>query len=200
MQCGDRIEVRARKSDGTVYRWWYSTVEYVDCERIVTVNRAGDRVRGPAGGWAMKHCTRTIYWFARPYNLAEVYQPDGSLKQIYIHIATPITADDRSLSYVDLELDVVKRPGQPLRIMDEDEFDDAADQYGYTYEFKCSCRRAVEEALQLASCWHCKGSPATGHRRTGSPRRRYHPRTSREIQEPRTETPASDSSMRSTEV
>lgn len=200
MQCGDTIEVQARKSDGTVYRWWHAVVEYVDCVRIVTVNRAGDRVYGPAGGWAIQHCTRTNYWFQRPYNLAEVYQPDGSVKQIYIHIASPATPGDGTLSYTDLELDVVKRPGQPLRIVDEDEFDDAAAQYGYTYEFKCSCRQAVQEALQLASCWCCAGAPATGSRRSSRSRRRYRSRNRPGGQEVRTDTPACDSRMRRTEV
>lgn len=166
VRTGGVIEIRARKADGTCYRWWHAVVESSDAEGVVTLNRAGDRVNGPAGGWAMKHASRTTYWFSRPYNLAEVYQPDGSLKQIYIHIASPAELRDGTLIYVDHELDVVKRPGEELRIVDEDEFDQAAAQFGYSHEFKCSCRDAVDEAIDLASRWCIAGAPKLRSRRS----------------------------------
>lgn len=200
MQPGSEIEVRACKSDGTVYRRWRTTVESVDVERIVTVNRAGDPVGGPAGGWVMKHANRTIYWFARPYNLSESYQPDGKLKQIYIHIASPARAEGRVLTYVDLELDVVRRPGQPLRIVDEDEFDEATAQYGYSPEFCGLCRQAVDEALDVAAHWQVGGPPRLPVRVAGRSRRRYRGPRRRNRQEVRTDTPATDSRTRRTEV
>jgi protein associated with RNAse G/E len=198
MRRGDTIEIRAMKSDGTVYRSWRTTVEAVDGDRVVTVNRVGDQVGGPAGGWGMKHANRTIYWLGRPYNLSEVYQPDGRLKQIYIHIASPARVEDGVLIYTDYELDVVKRPGQPLRIVDEDEFEVATNEYGYSPEFCSACRQAVSEALQLAESWQIMGAPTFTSRRQRLFRRRG--RGSRSSQEVRTETPATDSRMRRTEV
>src|SRR5947209_5474932 len=159
MERGDVIGIQAQKSDGTVYRRWNAVVESADAERVVTLSRVGDPVGGPCGGWTMKHASRNFYWFSRPYNLAEVYHPDGRLKQIYIHIASPARLNDGVLMYVDLELDVVKRPGQPLRIVDEDEFDEACSQYGYSHDFQCSCRAAVDEALRLIRCWRIAGPP-----------------------------------------
>ncbi|MGH2444329.1 MAG: DUF402 domain-containing protein [Chloroflexota bacterium] len=197
MRSGDVIQVRAQKSDGTVYRQWHAQVESVNDESIVTINRAGDLVGGPKGGWTMKHATRTIYWFNRSYNLAELYQPDGRLKQIYVHIATPAILDDAGLCYTDLELDVVNRPGQWLRIVDEDEFCAAAEVYGYTYEFQCSCREAATEALALASEWCCAGAPLPARR--SAPSRRCRGRRKRR-HSMRTETPATDSSTLSTDV
>ncbi|HLJ68461.1 MAG TPA: DUF402 domain-containing protein [Chloroflexota bacterium] len=161
MQDGETLEVRALKSDGTVYRWWRTTLESWDRDGVVTVNRAGDPVHGPGGGWAMKHATRSYYWFSRPYNLAEVYQPSGRLKQIYIHIASPARLTSGVLSYTDHELDVVKRPGQALLVRDEDEFEDACALYGYSPEFQCSCREAVDEAARVATRWRCAGPPRT---------------------------------------
>src|SRR5579872_3816958 len=158
MRAGDTIEIRALKHDGTIYRWWRATVESVTDQGIVTLNRAGDQVLGPCGGWDMKHATRAFYWFDRPYNLSEVYQPDGRLKQIYIHIASPARLADGTLMYTDHELDVVKRPGQALCIRDEDEFEQACSTYGYSHELQCSCRDAVREALKLAQTWRIAGA------------------------------------------
>lgn len=199
MQPGDTIEIRALKSDGTVYRRWQSRVESCTADSVVTVNRVGDPVGGPCGGWAFKHATRTHYWTDRQYNLAEVYQPDGRLKQIYIHIASPACIDGDALSYTDLELDVVKRPGQPLRIVDQDEFDAACMQYGYSHELQCSCRQAVGEAVDLATRWRCSGVPKSPRSRSSRSRRRR--TTSSHLrQDVRTDVPASDSSRLRTDV
>jgi protein associated with RNAse G/E len=198
---GDSIEIRALKNDGSIYRWWKATVESVNDGRVVTINRAGDQVHGPCGGWAMKHASRTFYWFDRPYNLAEVYQPDGRLKQIYIHIATPAKLVDGGLVYTDHELDVVRRPGKALCVRDEDEFEAACSIYNYSYEFQCSCREAVDEALRVAGSWRITGVPRLNRvgsrRRSGwraaSARRRAQSRT-------RTDTPATDSRTRRMDV
>ncbi len=200
MQRGDVIVLRAHKSDGTVYRWWRATVESIDAERVVVVNRVGDRVDGPGGGWSWKHALRATYWFDRSYNLVEAYHADGRLKQIYIHIATPAVIQNNSLNYTDLELDVIKRPGQPLRIVDEDEFDEAARYYGYTPEFQCSCREAVDEAMRLAKSWRCTGAPTMPDKRSSRPHRRWRRRRRRSTQDVRTEVPAADSSTRSNDV
>lgn len=171
MQRDDRIEVRALKADGTIYRWWRAVVESTRRDRIVTISRPGDEVHGPGGGWTIRHATRTYYWFSKPYNLAEVYHPNGQLKQIYIHIASPAQLVDGALVYTDHELDVVKRPGEALCVRDEDEFEVACSTYGYSPEFQCSCRDAVREALRLASGWRVSGQPQTRRRSYRRPSR-----------------------------
>jgi protein associated with RNAse G/E len=201
IRAGDSIHIRALKHDGSTYRWWQATVESACADRVVTINRAGDEVHGPCGGWAMKHATRTFYWFDKPYNLAEVYQPDGRLKQIYIHIASPAKLVEGNMVYTDHELDVVRRPGQALCVRDEDEFEQACTTYNYSPEFQYSCREAVEEALNVAGAWHIAGVPCTtrsasrrrGRRRAASARRRAQSRA-------RTDTPAADSRTRRTDV
>lgn len=196
MRPGDIIEIRVLKADGRLYRRWQSTVERVEPDRVVTINRAGDRVTGPGGGWTMKQANRTIYWFDRPYNLVEMYHPDGRLKQIYIHIASPAHLSDAVLTYTDHELDVVKRPGQPLCIRDEDEFATACAEFGYSDDFQYGCRCSVEEAMNLALQWKPQGAPCTVRRRRRS-RGRQSGRSPGVV---RTETPATDSRTRSTEV
>lgn len=199
VRVGESVEVHACKADGTVYRSWRGTVESVCGESLTVLNRAGDRVDGPCGGWCFKHAMRTIYWFSRPYNLAELYHPDGRLKQIYIHIASPAYVEDCIVRYTDHELDVVKRPGQPLRVVDEDEFDQACSDFGYTKEFQGLCRHAVAEAINLASTWRCSGCPDIPKRSPRPPRRRSG-RMSGGQSSVRTSTPAADSSTRRTEV
>lgn len=166
---GDSITVTALKSDGEPYRWWRAIVESVCESRMVTLTRIGDPVHGPGGGWTQRHHIRTFYWLNRPYNLMEVYEPDGRLKQIYIHIASAPIFYGHHLTYTDHELDVVRRHGQPVRVVDQDEFMAAAHRFGYSHEFQAACRKAVSEALTVCSRWRPLGPPSycrkSGYRR-----------------------------------
>jgi protein associated with RNAse G/E len=159
VQPGDSIVVRALKADGHAYRWWTATVESVDDTSIVTLSRVGHQVHGPKGGWISAFDVRTIYWFDRPYNLVELYLPNGDLKEIYVHIASPARLEGDALCYTDHELDVVWHPGRPPRVVDEREFCAAARQYGYSPEFQKKCRSAAGQALRLVRRWKVHGPP-----------------------------------------
>jgi Ribonuclease G/E len=47
------------------------------------------------------------------------YSRDGALKGVYVNINTPIELYADRVRYVDLEIDVVQRPGEPAQIIDE---------------------------------------------------------------------------------
>ncbi|MCL6641703.1 MAG: DUF402 domain-containing protein [Candidatus Bipolaricaulota bacterium] len=47
------------------------------------------------------------------------YSRDGTLKGVYVNINTPIEFYADRVRYVDLEIDVVQRPGEPAQIIDE---------------------------------------------------------------------------------
>jgi protein associated with RNAse G/E len=187
MQVGDSIRIRAFKACGNCYRWWPATVEAIDEERVITMSRVGHTVRGPKGGWVSRFDMRGVYWFNRPYNLVEVYLPSGKLKQVYIHIASPAAIDEATVTYTDHELDIVRRPGQPIKVVDENEFVEAVEEYGYTPQFQRFCRHAVSEALHLAASWRPVGPPQRAP-------------TVRRAQCTRTSVPASNSRTRKTEV
>lgn len=99
-----------------------------------------------------------------PYNLLEVYRPDGSLIEVYIHIASLVRLEGATLHYTDHALDVVLRPGEAPRVVDEDEFAQAAVQYTYSAGFQAACRQAVVESVQLAAQWKVFGLPLPAQR------------------------------------
>jgi protein associated with RNAse G/E len=159
MRVGDRVEVRAYKSDGTCYRWWHATVEAMEVDRIVLVSPAGHRVEDARGAWAAEHAIRATYWLDRWYSLLEVYGPDGGLVEIYGNIASPVEIEDSGLRFTDYELDVSRKPPQEACIVDEEEFLEAASRYGYSKEFQKACYRAARGAVGVANSWVAKGMP-----------------------------------------
>lgn len=160
MRIGERIQVRAFKSDGTCYRWWCTTVEAVEQDLVVTVSPAGHRVEDISGGWVSQHSIRSYYWLDRCYCLLEVYGPNGELDEIYVNINSPAEIDDAGLRFTDYELDVSRELPRGARIVDEDEFEEAAREYGYSEEFQQACYQTAREAVKLANHWVARGLPA----------------------------------------
>jgi hypothetical protein len=156
---GRPITVKAYKSDGVLYRWWNAMIETAGEAEIRTVAPIGHLIQEPARSWESESAIRCTYWFDKPYNLLEVYQADGSLQEIYIHIGSPPVLADSQLHYIDWELDVVRYPGGKPFLDDEDEFQQAAMKYRYSPEFQQACYRAVQEAMELAGRWVEGGIP-----------------------------------------
>ena len=160
MKIGDKIQACSCKTDGTVYRSWQATIESMDANLIVTIAPAGSVVNHKDGRQsAIAHHYRSYYWADKFYNLIEIFEPDGSLVELYINIASPPTFENGIFSFKDHELDVVKNFPNEARIIDEDEFLEAVDTYHYTKEFQEQMYAAAREALELANTWNARSSP-----------------------------------------
>lgn len=159
IKIGKQLKVRAYKSDGRCYRHWEATVEAHDEERLELVMPSGGWIEDENGGWASENALRNIYWYGKWYCLLEVFNPQGELVEIYVNINSPIVIEDSTVSFTDYELDVSRIPPDPARLVDQDEFEQAAREYGYTQEFTQACYRAAEEALKLANDWAAAGMP-----------------------------------------
>jgi protein associated with RNAse G/E len=160
MKIGDKIHVRARKADGTVYRSWHTMIESVDADSIVTISPAGGMVEDRARiQYQNEHILRSYYWFEKFYNLIEVFDTQGNLIEIYINIASPPEFEDGVMSFKDHELDVSKVLPKAAQLIDEDEFAEAAVKYQYTQEFQDSMYSVAQEALELANHWKARPVP-----------------------------------------
>lgn len=161
MKLGDQIQVCACKTDGTVYRSWYTTIESVDADSIVTISPAGSMVldKTKLGDHPIKHHLRSYYWFDKFYNLIEVFRVDGTLVEIYINIASPPEFENNIMSFKDHELDVDRHLPGLAELIDEDEFAEAAITYQYTQEFQEKMYAAANEAVELANHWVARPAP-----------------------------------------
>jgi protein associated with RNAse G/E len=88
-----------------------------------------------------------------------VYEPDGNLSEIYVNINSPVEIGDGQLCFTDYELDVSRELPHRARLVDEDEFEEAASKYGYSPEFQQTIYQVAREALEVADNWVAKGMP-----------------------------------------
>ncbi len=150
--------MRAYKSDGTCYRWWRADVESVTADQLVLVTQPGHHVEDrQRGGFISKYGIRTYIWPDVWYHLMEVYSANGELYEIYVNINSPIEMDGSALCFTDYELDISRKPPEPARLVDEDEFKEAIELYGYTKPFIAKCYQVAEEARSLADGWKIRG-------------------------------------------
>lgn len=159
---GQAITVYVHKADGSVYRWWRSTVESVDEESIAIVSPANSILYQSASWFQHTEVTRprasrTLFFPGRRHTILEVYNPDGSLHELYADICSPIACAGDELHYTDYELDVSKVGSAEARLVDEDEFEEAALRFGYSEEFKRLCYATAKEVLELISGWTPRG-------------------------------------------
>ena len=150
---GNEVTVRAYKWNRTCYRWWNAEVVDVTDEMIVTHAAPEHSIFQPTGGWVSQYDVRATYWFDQPYNLLEVRNPDGTLYEIYINIASPLRLKGDELHFTDYELDVVMHAGKAPMIIDQDEFAQAIDTFGYSVAFQEHCWQAAHRAIVLAESW-----------------------------------------------
>lgn len=66
---------------------------------------------------------------------------------------------DTEISFTDHELDVSRIPPERARIVDEDEFLEAAARYGYSSELQWICYEVAREAVRVANAWVTGGMP-----------------------------------------
>jgi protein associated with RNAse G/E len=158
---GDTIHVRTLHADGQPYRSWQAVVEHATHDCLVTLSLLGSLVHDARGDRITKSRMRDHYWSDRLYNLIEVFSEDGTIQELYANVATPPVMTEHGFDVTDHELDVSWLPGQPARIVDEDEFTAAAGIYGYSLEFQVACRAAAIEALRLVETWQPGVIPPT---------------------------------------
>ena len=95
--------------------------------------------------------TRSLeyYWLDRWYNIFRFAQPDGTLRNYYCNVNVPATFDGETLSYVDLDLDILVDPDFSYQVLDVADFEKNADRYGYSADVQTKAREALTELVSL---------------------------------------------------
>lgn len=166
MKIGDKIVLRAYKSDGHCYRWHEVIVENIEENCVTVIGWPGRRIHQPDGGFVTRYVSRSHLWLDRPIFILELFEEDGTLAEVYGNINSPVVVGENEVSFTDYELDVSLIPGSPIRVVDEDEFEDAVEKFGYSKEFQRQCYQAALDAVDLVAGWRVGDLPDFTHYET----------------------------------
>ena len=144
------VLVRACKYDGRLHRQWPARLLRHEEPLIVVAGVFSQAVHHPQLGLIARGTMSTEYfWTDRWYNVFRFAAPDGQLCSFYCNINLPPRFDGRTLTFVDLDIDVLVAPDFSYRILDEDEFAAHARRYQYPPAVRRGTRRALAQLLAL---------------------------------------------------
>jgi protein associated with RNAse G/E len=147
---GTTISVCAYKYDGTLHRTWDAELLRLEGELVVLDAKFSEEIiHGQLGTIAAGTPSLEYYWLDRWYNVFRFSEPDGLLRSYYCNVNSPPKFDGATLSYVDLDLDIVVDPDGSYRLLDVEDFETNAKRYGYTDEVQANARRAVAELVMM---------------------------------------------------
>ena len=155
MEFANEISVRVLKYDGTEYRRWNARLSHREGDLVVLDAKFDVDVSHELLGEIKQH-TKTVeyYWLNRWYNVFRFLKHDGSTRLWYCNINTPPEFNGATLTYVDLDIDILVQPNFSFQILDEGEFATNAKRYGYSEEEKVRAHTAVQELIAMIDQRH----------------------------------------------
>lgn len=147
---GSRILLRATKFDGTAHWIQPFTVLADDGRLLRTSYRARTPIYTSRGEFRSPYDSIVYFWRDRWFNVFRLSKPGCDLALWYCNITTPPSLHGTLLNYIDLDLDVIVRPGGDIQLVDVDEFQEHQETYGYPRDIICRAEQAACEVSELA--------------------------------------------------
>jgi protein associated with RNAse G/E len=144
------IQVRTYKYDGSEHRSWPAQVLRQEGSLIVLDAKFPEEVvHNLLGTIASGTHSLEYYWLDRWYNVFRFGHPNGELRNYYCNVNVPPTFDGETLSYVDLDLDILVLPDFSYQILDVEEFERNTKLYDYSDEVRRHAHCALDELTEL---------------------------------------------------
>jgi len=145
-QAGESIIVSALKFDGREHRNWPGHLVVNDPPLLIVDALFVDDVQHDLVGAISKGTVSTeYYWLDRWYNVFRFGAKTQQHATFYCNITIPPRLENRTLSYVDLDIDVFVHSDGTYEVLDLDDFDSNARLYSYPTEIMSRAHQAVEE-------------------------------------------------------
>ena len=144
------VQVVSSKYDGSGGKQWPARLVQQEGNFLLLEAVFQDEINHPQLGRIPRGTiSLEYYWLDRWHNVFCFLQPSGALRNFYCNINLPPAFDGRTLSYIDLDLDLLVAPDGTWQILDEDEFQRNAREFAYSPELQASARAALQEVIAL---------------------------------------------------
>ncbi|WP_051599955.1 DUF402 domain-containing protein [Mycoplasma elephantis] len=130
LSVGDYINVQAYKHNGVLYRQW-NNLRVLDInENFISLLLKKTKVVEKTGKkWVFNDTGLWLFSKKGLYNCLITIKPNGWYN--YINIASKFIYEDKTIKYVDYDLDIKVYPEESLRIVDRNEFTANRKKYKY---------------------------------------------------------------------
>jgi protein associated with RNAse G/E len=149
---GRDITVKSLKYDNSVRKSWSARlVENVEDSLVLEGTFHNDVEHGELGRIEKGTVSVEYYCLSGWYSIFRFLTPHGKLRNYYCNVNMPPILEGSTLSYVDLDLDVVVWPDGKYKVLDIEEFEENSSLFAYPASVKQRALQALDELIELAS-------------------------------------------------
>ena len=144
------IVVIVRKFDGAEHRRWSARLVDRSGSLITLDARFDEHIEHDLlGSIPLGTISTEYYWLDRWYNVFRFCDPERKPKRFYCNINMPPQFDGKTLSYVDLDIDVLVELDLSYRILDLEDFEENSRRYPYPVHVQKAARIALDDVVRL---------------------------------------------------
>jgi protein associated with RNAse G/E len=149
-QSGQPIIVSALKYDGAEHKQWPGLLVVNEPPLLIVDALFVEDVHHDLLGTINKGTVSTeFYWLDRWYNIFRFGDRNQSTATFYCNVTIPPQLDKATLSYVDLDIDVLVQPDFTYEVLDLGDFETNSLRYSYPEKIAQAAHTAVDELKSL---------------------------------------------------
>ena len=146
----ETITVRTYKYNGTEQRSWRARLLRRQDSLIVLDAIFEEEIEHALLGTVARGTVSIeYYWLDRWYNIFCFLQETGRLRNFYCNVNLPPVLHGDTLSYIDLDMDILVNPDLSYTVLDEEEFAENAARFNYPLEVRQRSRQALYDLIEL---------------------------------------------------
>ena len=133
VKAGDILKIQCYKHNGQIYRNWDETIvlEVTD-DYIVCANNRVKVTEIDGRKWTTKEPAILFYYKDKWFNIISQFKRNGIY--YYCNIASPYVVEDKTIKYIDYDLDLRIFPDGTFRVLDRGEYEYHKEKMHYSKE------------------------------------------------------------------
>lgn len=145
---GPAITINSLNYDRTLRRSWSARLIRNEGGLIELVGEFDFDVDHPDVGRITRGTlSHEFYWLDRWYNVFRFHEPTGEFRSFYCNINLPPTFEDETLTYVDLDIDLLVDNEGAIRVLDVEEFEENVNRFSIPDSVYRMAKQTVDRVI-----------------------------------------------------
>ncbi len=146
---GERFIIHSYKHDGSIHRAWDEAVLLEENDSYLVFGNEKTKVTESDGRtWKTKEPAIIYFFKDNWYNVIGQYKKDGIY--YYCNIASPFVIDDKTIKYIDYDLDLRVFPDGAFKVLDRGEYNYHKAKMNYSADIDKILKYELSNLIDLA--------------------------------------------------
>ena len=146
---GERYIIHSYKHDGSIHRAWDEAILLDETKDYMVFGNDRTKVIESDGrSWKTKEPAIMYFFKNNWYNVIGQYKKDGIY--YYCNIASPFVIDQKTIKYIDYDLDLRVFPDGAFKVLDRGEYNYHKNKMNYSDEIDTVLKNELTDLIELA--------------------------------------------------